>query len=164
MLTYRTGNQNDIQKIAELLIDTWKNCYKGFIPNDYLESLSVDRQIQRHSKYMQSNVKYIVAETEVNGVIGFSSYGDNRIKNINCEKEIYTIYVCINHQGQGVGNNLLNSILSDLNNTKNEIAVSVFEKNPFKQFYVKNGFVKIDEEIIELGQFALTGGIYLKRK
>jgi len=162
MITYRIGNQKDVSKISKLLIDTWANCYKDFIPSDFLNNLNLDKQIQRHTKYMTANTKYFVAENEFHQLIGFTSYGKNRNENINCEIELYTLYVDMNYQGKGIGKSLLNSILSDLKNIENNIVVSVFEKNPFKKFYTKNGFTKIGEEIIDMGEFELMGEIYMK--
>jgi len=46
--------------------------------------------------------------------------------------------------------------------TKMTIAVFVFKDNPFQRFYTKNGFIKIDDEIVDLGDFNLMAEIYLK--
>ena len=162
MITYRIGNQDDIKNIAELLIDTWKNCYIDFIPPKFLNNLNLDKQIQRHANYLERNTKYFVAENEFKELIGFTSLGKNRLEKINCEIELYTLYVKMNYQGKGIGKLLLNSILSDSVNGNQGIAVSVFEKNPFKNFYLKNGFVKIGKEIIDMGEFELVGEIYMK--
>ena len=92
----------------------------------------------------------------------FSSYGENRFEKIQCEKELYTIYVRESHQGHGVGGMLLNSILKDIKETNYSLGVAVFQKNPFRGFYTKNGFAKINEEQIDMGGFHLIVDIYLK--
>lgn len=74
----RLGNKNDIHVIVELLIDTWRSCYKDFIPADFLEGLNLEMQIKRHTRYMQGSAKYFVAENNFNELVGFSSYGKNR--------------------------------------------------------------------------------------
>jgi ribosomal protein S18 acetylase RimI-like enzyme len=162
VITYRPGNQKDIKSIAAILIETWKRCYSSFVPNDFLENLSLERQIIRHAKYMETKTKYFVAETEDQVIVGFSSYGKNRIEKIDCENELYTFYVKTEYQKNGIGHSLLNLILSELESSNQRIAVSVFEKNLFKKFYSKNGFVKIDTEIIDLGQLELVGEIYIR--
>ncbi|MEM1122162.1 MAG: GNAT family N-acetyltransferase [Bacteroidota bacterium] len=163
MINYRTGTEKDIQPIAKLLIETWNCCYKEFIPAKFLRNLQIDRQIQRHKKYISKNTKYYIAENAARELIGFTSYGKNRLEKINCEKELYTLYVKKAYHGRGIGKSLIDLIWSDLKNSQKKIAVTVFKKNPFKNFYIKNGFVKIDEEIINLGEFELIGEIYIKQ-
>ena len=161
-VTLRQVKQNDIQNISKLLIESWRNSYEEFIPPNFLENLSLEKQIKRHTTYMQGKANYFVAENEVNELIGFSSYGENRYEKIQCEKELYTIYVRESHQGHGVGGMLLNSILKDIKETNYSLGVAVFQKNPFRGFYTKNGFAKINEEQIDMGGFHLIVDIYLK--
>ncbi len=162
MITYRAGNQKDISNISKLLIDAWKNSYQDFIPAEVLNSLTLDNQVRRHTKYMAANTTYFVAENEHEELVGFTSYGKNRLKNIGCEIELYTMYVKTDHHRKGIGKSLLALIFSDLENTQNSMVVLVFKKNPFRQFYTQNGFVKIEEEIIDMGTFKLEGEIYMK--
>ena len=70
-VTLRQVKQNDIQNISKLLIESWRNSYKEFIPSDFLENLNLEKQIQRHTDYMQGKANYFVAENEVNELIGF---------------------------------------------------------------------------------------------
>jgi len=92
MINYRVGQEEDCQNISKLLIDTWKGCYKEFIPAEFLSSLNLDKQVQRHEKYMRANTKYYVAENEHNELIGFASYGKTRFEKVSCETELYTLY------------------------------------------------------------------------
>lgn len=162
MITIRNGNLDDIQNICEMLIESWKNSYSSFIPIDYLNNLNVERQISRHTKNMIGATKYFIAENHKSKLIGFSSYGKNRVEKVNCEKELYTMYVRNKYQGNGIGTLLLNSVLHDLKDNNCTISVLVFEKNPYKEFYLKNGFVKIDNDIVDLGEFELEGEIYTR--
>jgi len=107
-------------------------------------------------------VNYIVAENDQNELVGFSSYGRNRIEGISINQELYTLYASKAYQRKGVGKLLLNTILDKI--SKESIVVSVFRENPYKQFYIKNGFVKVDEEQIEINQFKFICGVYIKSK
>jgi GNAT superfamily N-acetyltransferase len=155
----RKGNTGDIISICKLLIATWQNCYTDFIPASILENLSLDKQIKRHEKYMAIQVKYLIAENTDNEIIGFASYGESRFNEVDAMFELYTLYVDQKIQGKGIGGLLINAVLNDLN-SEDSIAVSVFEKNPYKSFYLKNGFEKVGEELIDLGAVELVGGIY----
>ena len=160
MVNIRIGNINDVPNIAELLIHTWQISYQSFIPADFLESLNLERQIQRHTSYMNGRAKYFIAENTSNEMIGFVSFGANRIATINSTYELYSLYVHHNYQGTGIGQMLLDTVLADLKNEPAQISVSVFQNNPFKEFYIKNDFVHIDVEIINMGKFDLNGEIY----
>lgn len=122
--------------------------------------LSLEKQIVRHNKYMEGSANYYVAENDQKELLGFASYGMNRIKDLNCNLELYTIYVKSSEQGNGIGKKLLARILDQLSSTENAIIVSVFDDNPFKSFYLKNGFNKIRDEIIDMGDFKLASSIY----
>lgn len=161
MITCRVGNQNDLQSISEILIDTWKKCYASFIPSEFLNNLNLEKQIQRHSHFMQSNITYYVAENENKEVIGFASYGINRIEKINCKNELYTIYVSMNHQRQGIGKMLIGLVFADIKKSNSQILVSVFEKNPWKDFYISHGFQVIDKETIHMVEFQLEAEILI---
>ncbi len=160
MIKYRIGNSKDIMPISKLLIETWQNAYKDFIPSTFLNNLDLEKQVRRHKKYMALNTKYFIAENEKGQIIGFTSYGKNRFENIDGKNELYTLYVDVAHHGNGIGYALLNLVLSDLEPTQKELLVSVIKKNPFKYFYTRNGFIKIEEEMIDLEGFELTGEIY----
>ncbi len=161
-MNIRKGTPNDIPNICKLLINTWQNCYTDFMPSSFLSNLNLEKQIQRHSKYMSSSANYFVVENDAHKLLGFASYGKSRMENFSFKNELYTIYVCKKTQGKGIGKLLLNTILDDIKNDETSLVVSVFEQNPFISFYLKNGFKKIGEEVIDLGQFELIGGIYAK--
>ena len=162
MITIRRGHQKDIHIISEILIDTWQKSYKSFIPQEFLKNLNLEQQMSRHKIYMDGGTSYFVAENDKNEAVGFASFGKNRIQKVKSEIELYTIYVSCNHHGKGIGTKLLSRIYNELNNNIDSIVVSVFEENPYKDFYIKNGFEKIDEEVVDLGVLQLEGGIYRK--
>lgn len=139
-INIREGNSNDIHNICKLLISVWKNSYSSFIPVEFLNKLDLNSQIERHKKYMGGSAKYFIAENSSNEFLGFSSYGKNRIKNINCSWELYTLYVGNNFHRKGIGKMLIDAVFADFNNKNSSICVSVFEMNPYRVFYKKHGF------------------------
>jgi len=161
---YRKGSLQDIDAIAQLLVQSWQHCYADFMPVEFLNSLSIRHQIQRHESYMKDKASYLIAENEHAELLGFASYGPNRLDSISCETEVYTLYVKQAQHGQGIGKALLNMIVADLEENINGLAVSVFSKNPFKHFYTKYGFAKVCEESIDMGSFALDGEVLCVEK
>ena len=157
-MTIRPGSKNDLYNISKLLVDIWRSCYSSFIPHTFLDNLKVEDQLRRHTQYWNSGITYLIAENDQEELLGFASFGKNRNQHISCPKELYTMYVNTNVQRIGVGKILVNEVLSLL---KDDIAVTVFKDNPFKSFYPKCGFVKLREELIDMGEFKLASEIYL---
>jgi len=141
------GTTVHIPMIADLLVDTWINGYREFMPTDILNELNVDSQILRHQKYFESGIKYVVALDSQEHLIGFGSFGANRMKLDRGVLELYTLYVGMDSQGKGVGKKLLSEIVNEISGS---LIVSVFAKNPYKQFYTNNGFKYFNEETIEI--------------
>ncbi|WP_244882366.1 hypothetical protein [Oceanobacillus oncorhynchi] len=40
----RKASKEDIKSIAKVYVDGWKTTYKGFVPGNYLESLTTGKQ------------------------------------------------------------------------------------------------------------------------
>ena len=67
----RNANIIDIENIAKLYITNWKNTYSELLPQDFLDSLTVNSAIYKWSNYLNSeNNKLFVAYDE-NTFLGF---------------------------------------------------------------------------------------------
>jgi len=159
MIQIRSGQQEDIEEICKILIQSWQQNYVDFIPKKFLASLNLERQIQRHQKYFKKGVQYYIAENAKNEILGFASVGENRLIEIEDSLELHTMYVRNNHQGKGIGAKILERVFKDVNENES-LLVQVFSSNPFKNFYEKNNFFPIGEQEIDMGTFKLAGTIY----
>ena len=160
MIAIRYGELADIEVICNLLIETWQNSYQEFIPGEYLSSLNLERQVQRHQKYFHDSTKYYISESAQKELLGFASVGKNRLKEVDSTRELYTMYVRKPHHGRGIGLKLLHRIFEDLRKENSSLAVMAFNKNKFKRFYEKNGFVQVAQKEIDMEHFKLIGNIY----
>ncbi|MEM7372083.1 MAG: GNAT family N-acetyltransferase [Bacteroidota bacterium] len=158
----RPGSLSDIPAIADVLIRSWQEHYRHFLPDSFLDNLNLDHQIRRHSRIMKSGTTYWVAENEQQQLCGFASYGPDREAKLPSSMELYTIYVDASVQNKGIGQGLLDRVISDIQHEHNGLAVLVMEVNPYRRFYEKNGFVSIGREKMELAGNHLTNIIYLK--
>lgn len=160
----RIGKENDLYNIAQLLVGTWKSCYKDFLPKSYLDKLDVERQFARHQKIMQKGTKYFICENLEGVLIGFASYGKSRTDSLdtNSDGELYTLYVHPNFHGKGIGKKLLNAVMTELDKSFVRLGVLVMEENPFKAFYEKNGFSLHFKSDIDIGGFRVNSLIYVK--
>ena len=50
----RNANIIDIENIANLYITNWKNTYSELLPQDFLDSLTVNSAIYKWSNYLNS--------------------------------------------------------------------------------------------------------------
>ncbi|MCB0630541.1 MAG: GNAT family N-acetyltransferase [Saprospiraceae bacterium] len=151
------GQKEDIPALAKLLIYTWQQAYRDFLPLSFLEKMDVSRQEKRHQRYMDSGIRYWVVKDREGELCGFTSYGPNRFKQYFNVLELYTLYVAPAHQGNGLGTQLLEQVITENGERYDSIVVSVMSKNPYLGFYLKNDFAVIAEDEIDFGYFQVEG-------
>ncbi len=90
----RRATKNDIEAIADIKIEGWRNAYKGIIDDKFLESMNKTEEIEKQRKNISKEC-LIVAECN-NKITGFCLYRDYN-KNIelypNADCEISSIYI-----------------------------------------------------------------------
>ncbi|MBT8219000.1 MAG: GNAT family N-acetyltransferase [Bacteroidia bacterium] len=106
----RKGRLSDIPAIAKLHVHSWQRCYPSFLPKDFLANLDIEKQKQRHRRYMTGNTDYLVM-IENEQCLGLASYGTPRSNSRIADIEIYTIYTNSHHLGQGIGTALLECMI-----------------------------------------------------
>ena len=130
---------NDLEKIKDILISDFDDFWNYNILKDELES---------------PNSKYIIAKTNDGEIIGFAG-----IKIIINTADIMNIVVKKSWRNQGVGNLLLNNLISlckDLNllslslevNEDNLPAIHLYEKFGFKNIGVRKNYYQDKNGIV----------------
>ena len=145
------AQENDIFPIAQLLVNTWQQCYDSFLPKSFLNHLSVDHQFQRHLNKFKKGTPYFIAINREAKVLGFTSYGLARSNEISSTHELYTLYVEKSHHKKGIGKTLLEIVFKNLSSSTRAIEVIVMSENPFLSFYLKQGFEKVANYHLDLG-------------
>jgi len=158
----RKATDHDLLAICQLLIHTWQTSQSSFLPSAFLTKLDINIQLERHRKYLKRGTQYFLVENNNKDLMGFASFGTNRSSSSDFNFEIYTLYVHPKFQRNGVGALLLAEICAALKDENKGIVVSFFEGNPYKEFYLKNGFKKLNEEMVDLGEIQLLAGSYCK--
>ncbi len=113
----RPAEPKDATPIGIVHVETWQHAYKGQIPDDYLNSLSVEKRSQRWKEHLEKpDPGKHMWVSEVDGkVVGWSTFGVNR--DIDVDKttaELYGIYILPNFSGQGIGSMLMEKGLNIL--------------------------------------------------
>jgi ribosomal protein S18 acetylase RimI-like enzyme len=101
----RPAELADARKVAELHVATWKEAYRGIVPDEYLESLSVEK---REAAWRESLAKRLselwVASESTSELAGWVSFGGCRDSDKPASVgELWAIYVSPRYWSCGVG-------------------------------------------------------------
>jgi len=113
--TIRPAEWDDLAGIAEIHVGGWRWAYRGLVPDELLESLSVeDREAMWRRAIDRPRHALTVAEQD-GGVIGFVSVGPTLDADAaEATGEVYAIYLRPESVGRGMGRALLERAVGDL--------------------------------------------------
>jgi ribosomal protein S18 acetylase RimI-like enzyme len=109
-LSIRPGKTDDARGLAVVHVKTWQFAYRGQIPDDYLDSMSVERRTARWQEILAGlGEQEQVFVAEVDGEIaGFCVVGRSRDDDADdTVGELYAIYVDAQSMNHGVGSALI---------------------------------------------------------
>lgn len=136
----REANIADVDGIAYVHVNSWKTTYKGLVPDDFLDKLSVDRRKKQWAQSIESSQVIFVAEDMDGKIVGFASGGACRESELSYDGELYAIYILKENQGNGIGKGLIKSIADQLSQKQHKSMMAwALEGNPAIQFYEKLG-------------------------
>ena len=109
MTAVRRARMEDAHAIASVWAESWRDAYRGIVPDDYLNSIDVERWADRQRRYMgESHGAATTFVAEVDGrIVGWTSNGPNRDTSLPFAGELYTLYISPEHQRRGIGRRLM---------------------------------------------------------
>lgn len=113
----RKAIKDDAYSMAVIHVKTWQCAYKGQLPNEFLNSLSIEKRAAVWEKDLSDNNKVTTTYVALidNKIVGLCNVGPNRDTDVNSNVgEVYGIYVDPNSQGKGVGTQLMEKGLETL--------------------------------------------------
>src|SRR5437868_8464923 len=139
----RTANVHDAVAIARVHVESWRTTYAGIVPDDFLACLSYTQREQLWRQILTDSdtpgVVY-VAEDDRGQVVGFGSGGPERSGNLVYTGELYAIYLLAPYQGQGIGRQLMRTLVHRLvQDGRTALLLWVLAANPARQFYDRLG-------------------------
>jgi GNAT superfamily N-acetyltransferase len=158
-LKIREATSSDIDGIAFVHATSWKTTYKGLISDEFLDKITVEARkkiwIRNFASPHKDEVMY-VAEDDAGKIVGFSNGGVRREPDLY-DAELYALYLLKEHQGKGIGKQLIRSVAQNLlEKNYSSFMTWVLVGNPAIHFYHKVGGqsvsmkeVKIGNEIVE---------------
>ena len=138
MLKIRHATLSDAKSIAIINVTTWKNAYKGLLPDNFLANRNLS---EKRIEYIENQIKNkddicLVAELD-NKIIGYCIGGIPRqYADIFCY-ELRAFYVLPEHQKIGVGKAIFNKFKEIVSGkpfylyalSSNQKAINFYEKN-----------------------------------
>jgi GNAT superfamily N-acetyltransferase len=160
----RAAGIEDADGIAAVHVTSWRETYRGMVPDAFLENLSVARRAAqwRSSLSDPSNVYHRAWVAELNGqIVGFANYGFPQEEDEEFDGELYAIYLLKYAQGRGIGKALFAEAAKGLLALgSSSMLVWVLKENPARGFYEHLGGVYLREKPIEIGGARLMEAAY----
>lgn len=140
---------DDADAIERIRTDTWRDAYRGLMPDSLLDGLDYDATRRRALMRAPPPHQFaLVAEVD-GAVVGFCLGGRSRTPDDPFRGEVYAIYVLPEHQGRGIGRALLGAGAKELleRGFPSMIIWVLRENAPSRRFYERMGgeYVRDDE-------------------
>ena len=139
----RRAAEHDATRIAEIHVETWRDAYRGLIPDDYLDGLDVHRRAVVWRNIIGAPDEAVFVAVRGERIAGFCSFLRSRDSAAPPEiGEIAAIYVQPSAWGRGAGRSLMGAAL-DHAKSHGFVAVTLWvlsSNERAKRFYAKAGF------------------------
>lgn len=140
----------DASAVARVYVDTWRDAYRGLIPQTYLDSMSHALHERRWRQAFAAGGWGFVAELD-RRIVGFASGGRCRSRG-RWSGELFVLYVLPPWQGRGVGRALFDATHYELaRRGHSDMLVWVLATNPARRFYEHLGGEPAGENVCEIG-------------
>ncbi|MFL5022398.1 MAG: GNAT family N-acetyltransferase [Microvirga sp.] len=116
----REAVENDVEGIARVHVQGWRESYKDFLSPEALGGLSVEERMRMwQGAFTQPNpqARLLVAETGEGEIVGFACGGPIRREGVDVlgtDAEIFAIYLLDKVKRRGVGRRLMRGVLDHL--------------------------------------------------
>lgn len=148
----RLAKPEDAAAIADVHDVTWRYAYRGVIPGPHL-----DRMIERRGAPWWANA--IARKTRIvvisfgGTIVGYATYGRNRLADLPYQGEIFELYLRPEYQGLGLGRRLFKAVQRDLasHDIKGLVVWALADNALACEFYDRLGGQKVARRSETLG-------------
>lgn len=159
-LVIRPAADADVAAIARVHVQSWRETYRGLLPDGYLAGLSVPGHERQWRRTFAAGGWAFVAQRH-GETIGFASGGLSRGRR-EVTGELFVLYVLERAQGAGVGRALFDACHYELARRGHHgLIVWVLADNPARGFYERLGGVACAESQVAIGGQRLREVAYL---
>jgi ribosomal protein S18 acetylase RimI-like enzyme len=116
----RDAVPDDVQAVAHVHVQGWRESYGPFLSAEALAGLSVEERARMWGKAVadpEPRAKFLVAERADGAIVGFVRGGPSRSQDsvpLGTEAEIYAIYILEKAKRQGLGRRLMQGVFRHL--------------------------------------------------
>lgn len=149
----RPARVADAQGCARVYVDAWRTAYAGLVPDRVLLNMSYERQSRQWATAIAGRsgpgkwAGVYVGEAADGAIAGVATCGVSRQPSYGHEGEVFTLYVAEDHQGRGLGRELLCQCFRGLAaDGCGSALVWVLAHNPSRFFYAAMGGRKVAEQ------------------
>jgi GNAT superfamily N-acetyltransferase len=151
MLIVREADKDDLRIVQGLALMIWPVAYNAIISAAQIDYMLMKMySLEVLEKQLSENQKFVILYDSAEPV-GFASFGPKP----NDEKEVYRLnklYLLPTRQGKGIGKFLLDFIVGAVSKIGGRVLeLNVNKQNPARDFYARNGFDIIREEVLDIG-------------
>lgn len=155
-LTIRKANVEDANEYAKVNVLSWQAAYKGIVPDEYLDSLTIESKVERFIQNLVDYPECLYYAAIVSGkIVGILLLNKCRDDDMDDSGEICAIYLLPEYWGKGCGKQLMDFSLDTFKHMGFHTAsIWVLEENArARRFYEKCGFVPDGaKKVIEIGK------------
>ncbi len=134
MMKIRRATQSDLQDIAAINVESWKDVYSDVLPAEFMTG-QIDQEISRHWSDIEIQEQDIVLVAEEDLLVGFAAVWCRPIPFID------NLHVKPSHRSKKIGSALMKAVAKELIKREHKTAyLWVFESNEKAiRFYEKLG-------------------------
>jgi ribosomal protein S18 acetylase RimI-like enzyme len=141
----RPALPEDIPVLARVHVATWQSAYRGIIPDEQLDGLSIPESEETWRENVRRSGRTNLVAEAAGQVVGFVAFGPARSRDLNPVTigEIYGIYLEPSVWRRGYGGALMAEALRQLSEQGfSEVMLWTWEINePARAFYERLGFI-----------------------
>lgn len=140
LATIRTARDHDAGSIATVHDAAWREAYRGIIPGRELERMIAKRGPRWWGNAIRRGSNILVLDFDEE-IVGYATYGRNRIQTMPYRGEIFELYLLPEFQGLGLGLRLFKAARADLtrHGCRSAIVWALAENDRAVRFYERLG-------------------------
>lgn len=111
-VTIREATLADAEAIARIHVAMWQHAYRGQMPDDLLDNISLERRLTWRTQMLSSPApqSHALVADEAGEVLGFCDVGASHEEGTgSTDGALYAIYVAPGTQGKGIGSALIDA-------------------------------------------------------
>jgi len=160
----RGATRADAAAIARLHLDNWRIAYRGIVPDDLLDAITVESRQDHWERVLAApdGAEFVSVAEDIDGhLLGIASGGPELGGDSHYRGELYVLHVRPDAQGQGVGRALMRAVAERLaaDGITTLLVWMLRENRPARHFYAALGgrFVREQPALFE-GMLLMDAG------